>query len=96
MKDKELYQQKIQAQLNEWKADMDKLRAKVSGSSADSQLDMNKNLRVLETKIEEGKEKIREIGEIGEGVWDSAKQKAQSAWDSLKSEADEAAAKLKR
>lgn len=96
MKDKELYQQKIQAQLNEWKADIDKLRAKVSMSNADSQLDMNRNLRVLESKIEEGKEKIREIAGVGEGVWDSARQRMQSAWELLKSEADDAAAKLKR
>jgi hypothetical protein len=39
MNEKELYQQKKQAQLDEWKAEVDKLKAKASGASADAQMD---------------------------------------------------------
>ena len=58
MNDKELYQQKMQARLDEWKADVDKLKAKASGSSADVQLDMNRQIKALERNIEEGKAKL--------------------------------------
>ncbi|MFA7083700.1 MAG: hypothetical protein WC141_04095 [Arcobacteraceae bacterium] len=38
MQDKELYEQKKQAQLDEWKADIDKLKAKASMMNADAQI----------------------------------------------------------
>lgn len=38
MSEKEIYQQKTQAQLDEWKAEVDKLKAKAFGSSADAQM----------------------------------------------------------
>ncbi len=47
MNEKELYQQKKQAQLNEWKAEFDKLKAKASGASADAQLELNKQIAVI-------------------------------------------------
>ncbi|KHE91831.1 MAG: hypothetical protein K8F52_03055 [Candidatus Scalindua rubra] len=50
MDDKELYQQKKQAQLDEWKAEIDKLKAKASGASADVQLEMNKQSRRLKAR----------------------------------------------
>ena len=95
MSDKELYQQKKQAQLDEWKAEVDKLKAKASGASADVQLDVNKQIRVLERNLEEGKAKLSEIAEASEGAWESIKDGVESAWDSLKSAAADAASKFK-
>ena len=96
MQNQELYQQKAQAQLDEWRADLDKLKAKVSGDSADRQLDINRNLKVLERKIEEGREKLSDISQIGEDSWESASANVRSAWDSVKFEANDLIAKLKR
>jgi flagellar biosynthesis chaperone FliJ len=94
--DKELYQQKMQARLDEWKADVDKLKAKASGASADVQLDMNQQIKVLERNIEEGKAKLSELAEAGEDAWESIKDGVESAWDSLKSAATDAASKFKK
>jgi len=52
MNEKELYQQKTQAQLDEWKAELDKLKAKASSASADTQLELNKQIKALEGKLE--------------------------------------------
>ncbi len=95
MNEKELYQQKMQARLDEWKAEVTKLKAKASGASADVQLDMNKQIKVLERSIEEGKAKLSEIAEASEGAWESIKDGVESAWDSLKSAATNAASKFK-
>ena len=59
MNEKELYQQKKQAQLDEWKAEVDKLKAKASGASADAQLELNREIDTLEGKIEQGRAKGR-------------------------------------
>ena len=96
MNDKELYQQKMQARLDEWKAEVDRLKAKASGASADVQLDMNKQIRVLERSIEEGKAKLTELAEASEDGGESIKDGVESAWDSLKSAATDAAAKFKK
>ncbi|WP_404366887.1 hypothetical protein [Marinobacter sp.] len=96
MKNRELYQQKVQAQLDEWRADFDKFKAKASDASADSQLDINRNLKSLEAKIEEGRKKLSEISDFGEETWDSASENVRSGWESVKSGANDAIARLKR
>ncbi|MEX1276561.1 MAG: coiled coil domain-containing protein [Bacteroidota bacterium] len=96
MSEKELYQQKKQAQLDEWKADVDKLKAKASGASADAQLEFNKQIKALEGKIEEGNAKLAEIVEASEDAWESLKDGVESAWDSMKSAFSEALDKFKK
>ncbi len=58
MNEKELYKQKKQAKLDEWEAEVDKLKAKASGVSADVQLKLNKQIKELEGKVEQGKAKL--------------------------------------
>lgn len=96
MTEKELYQQKKQAQLDEWKAEVDKLKAKASGASADAQLELNEEIEALEGKIEEGKTKLAEVADASEDAWESIKDGAESAWDSMKSAFSDAAAKFKK
>lgn len=96
MNDKELYMRKLQARIDEWKADVDKFKAKASGASADVQLDMNQQVRVLERRIEDGKARLSELAEAGEDAWESIKDGIESAWDSLKSAATDATARFQR
>jgi hypothetical protein len=86
----------MQARLDEWKAQVDKLKAKSSGASADTQLDINRQIRALERNIQEGKVKLSEIASAGEDAWESIKEGVESAWDSLKSGVTDAAAKFKK
>ncbi len=95
MNDKELYQQKMQAQLDEWKAEVDKLRAKASGASADAQLQLNKQIGVLGSKIDEGQAKLAELRNTSADAWDSIKGGVDSAWVSMKSAFSDAAAKVR-
>jgi hypothetical protein len=94
--DKELYQQKMQARLDEWNAEIQKLRAKSSRASADVRLNINRQIRLLERDIEEAKVKLWEIAAAGEDAWESIKDGGEGAWDSLKSGVTNAATKLKR
>jgi hypothetical protein len=95
MKDKELYQRKMQAQLDEWKTDVDKLKARASKASADTQLKMNEQIKVLDSKIAEGKARLSELSRAGEDAWESIREGMESAWDSLKSAVSDAAKKFK-
>lgn len=94
MNDKELYRQKRQAKLNEWKADLDKLKARASGASADAQLELNKHIKALDAKIADGKTRLAALADASEEAWASIKSGVDSAWDSLKSGFSDAAAKF--
>ncbi len=96
MSDKELYRQKKQAQLDGWKADLEKLKAKASGASADVQLEINQKIHSLEQKIDKSREKLTELAKSSEDSWESIKAGVESAWDSLKSAVNEAVGKHKK
>ena len=48
---KEAYEKKLQAQLDEWGAEIDKLKAKADKAEADAQLDYYKEIEELRTKL---------------------------------------------
>ena len=95
MNDRELYRRKYQAQLDEWKADVDKLRARAVGARADAQIEMNKHVRELETRMHEAGAKLSELAAAGEETWDSARKKVETTWEALKAGVGAAAAKFK-
>lgn len=95
MSERELYQKKKRAQLDEWRADVQKFKAKVSGASADAQLDLNKRIQMLELKIEESQLSLSQLAAASENGWKSIKDGVESAWDSMKSAVSDTAAKFK-
>jgi hypothetical protein len=95
MNEKELYKQKFQAQLDEWKADIAKLKARASGAEADAQIAMNKQVEALEHKLEDARAKLSELTGASEEAWDSVKLRAESAWVSLKSAVSDAVSRFK-
>jgi hypothetical protein len=95
MNQKELYKQKYQAQLDEWKAEIAKLKAKASGAKADAQIEMNKQVKELEHRMEGASAKLSELAGAGEDAWDSVKKGVDSVWDSLKSAVRDASSRFK-
>jgi septal ring factor EnvC (AmiA/AmiB activator) len=96
MNEKELYKQKKQAKLDEWEAEVGKLKAKASGVSADVQLKLNKQIKELEGKVEQGKAKLAEFASASEDAGESLKEGVDSVWDSMKSAFSDAADKFKK
>ncbi|MET3999810.1 coiled coil domain-containing protein [Marinobacterium sp. MBR-109] len=96
MNDKELYKQKKQAQLDKLQADVDKIKAKASEASADAQLEMHKQIKVLEDKVADGRTKLQHLADASEDAWEASKHSVESAWDSLKSTVSDVAAKLRK
>ncbi len=90
MTDKELYRQKKQAQLDKWKAEVDRLKAKASEGSADAQMELNKQVKAVEGRIEEGRIKLAAIARASEDEWESIRDDVDSAWDSITSGFNEA------
>ncbi len=95
MNDKQLYQQKKEAEIAIWKSEILKFKAKASMASADAQIEMNKHIDALEKKIDEGKTKLSELMEATDDMYESMKTHVESAWDSVKTAFNDAAEKIK-
>lgn len=96
MNDKELYKRKKQAQLDQWQAEIDKIKAQASEANADAQLEMNKHLKELEGKVEEGKTKLAQLSSASEDAWEAGKAKVESTWDALRAAVSDVAAKFRK
>ena len=95
MNDKELYRQKYQAQLDEWKADVAKLKAKAAGARADAQIEMNKHVKELEHRMRDAGVKLTELATASEERWASVSKNVEKTWDALKAGVGAASAKFK-
>jgi hypothetical protein len=95
MNDKELYRQKYQAQLDELKAEVAKLKARAAGAKADAQIEINTHLKELDHRMHDAGARLAELAASSEATWDSARKKAETTWDALKAGVGAAAAKFK-
>jgi len=85
MSDKKLYEQKIQAEFDASKAQIAKFKAEASGASADIQIEMHKQIKQLEEKMDEGKSKLAELVDASEEKFEEMKKGVESIWQSTKS-----------
>ncbi len=83
MDEKKLYEQKLQAQLDEWRAEIDKLKAKANSASADAQLELSRQIEDLEVRLEEGSNRLSELSQASGEAWVKLREGLESAWDSL-------------
>ncbi|SDK35837.1 hypothetical protein SAMN04487954_11542 [Billgrantia gudaonensis] len=95
MSDREAYEQKLQAKLDEWQAEIDKLRARAKGAEADARIDREKEAARLEARREEVRQKLQEMREASDDAWEDVKAGAERAWDSLSESFEKARSRFK-
>lgn len=92
---KEAYEQKLQAQLDEWGAEIDQLKAKADNAKADAQLDYYKQIEELRSMQESARNKLAELKDAGDDAWQDLKAGIDSARDSLGHALKSAASRFK-
>jgi hypothetical protein len=70
---KESYVKKIEAQLAEWKVEIDKLKAKADKAEADAQIQYYKQIEDIRVKQEAARKKLDELKEAGEDAYEDLK-----------------------
>lgn len=80
---KEAYEQKLHSQLEQWSAEIDKLKAKADAAEAEVQLEYYKEIEELRVMQETARNKLDQLKEAGDDAWEDLKAGADSAWDSL-------------
>jgi len=84
MESKKTYQEKMEAQLREWSAKIDLLKAKAEKAKADAKITYLKQIEELRSKQESVKQKIHEFKESGDEAWEDFKEGVEEAAADLK------------
>lgn len=83
-KQQEAYQEKIEAQLKEWSAQIDGLKAKAQKAEADAKLkyyDAIEDLRIKENAV---RQKLTGLKDAGGDAWENLKAGVEAAVQSLR------------
>mgnify|MGYP006309054223 CR=1 FL=1 len=80
---KESYEKKLQAQLDEWDAEINKLKAKADKAQADAQLEYYEKVEELRMMQEAARAKLTELREAGDDAWEDLKAGLEAARDSM-------------
>ncbi|HMB14579.1 MAG TPA: hypothetical protein VKN37_11255 [Roseovarius sp.] len=81
--DKETYQKKLQAQLDQWKAEIDKLQAQSREASADMQAKYHEQIKDLREKRTEMEAEYDKIQAASAEAWKDFKTGADQAWENM-------------
>ncbi|MDY6826501.1 MAG: coiled coil domain-containing protein [Bacillota bacterium] len=95
MESKEEYRQKLEKQLNEWVKELDKLGSKAEEAGTEAMKKLPEKMAILDKKIEEGRAKLKELGEMNEDSLESLREGFDASWKSLKKGFKEAAEQFK-
>lgn len=81
---KHRFQQKLEAQLAEWDAELGELKAKARDAKAEIRAEFEVQLEALAGKRAVAQEKLQELRQHGEWAWEDLKDTADKAWSDLR------------
>jgi uncharacterized coiled-coil DUF342 family protein len=82
---------KMDAEIEQARLQMEKMQAKAKVAEADARLDMNEQIRKLQQKRDDVADKLKEIKEAGPDAIEDLRKGAEHAWRELSSAAKNAA-----
>jgi len=84
MSKKEAYQEKAEAQLREWKADIQKRMAQADKAKAEGKIEFYKRTEVLNAKYQAALKRLQELKEAGADNWEEFKTGVEAALREVK------------
>ncbi|MFO8165933.1 MAG: hypothetical protein R6T98_15550 [Desulfatiglandales bacterium] len=96
MKDeRKAYEEKLDAQLKEWDAEIALLKAKADNAKSDAKIDYYKSIESLEHKQNKAKTKLQELKTSGDEAWEAVKGGVEKTWAEVKAAYHDVASKFK-
>lgn len=92
---KQAFQQKLEAQLQDWDDKLDELKAKAREAKAELRADYEKQLDVLSGKRATVQAKLQELRLRTEDAWEDLKGGTERAWDEMRKALDQIASRFK-
>lgn len=95
MEQKEAYQGKMEAQLQEWDAKIDELAAKTEHATAEAKVKYQQHIHTLQTKREAAQNRLNELKNSSGGAWEDLRTGMDKAWSEMKRAVESAVEKFK-
>jgi hypothetical protein len=78
------YEEKLNAQLDEWNAQIAVLKARADKAKAEAKIEYYKTIDVLQQRHDEARTKLHKLKTAGDEAWEDIKIGAEKAWDEVK------------
>ncbi|MDZ7754116.1 MAG: coiled coil domain-containing protein [Gammaproteobacteria bacterium] len=95
MESKKAYQERMEAELREWQARIDVLKAKADKAQADQKLEYQEEIESVRAKQQQVRERMKELQDAGADAWQEVKAGLDAAWEDMRSAADRALERFK-
>lgn len=83
MSKKEAFESKMDAQLREWNAEIEKLKARADRARADTKIEYYNRIEDLEARRQAARSKLEDMKSSGESAFENLKSGAEKAWKDL-------------
>ena len=88
MSQKELYVEKMEAQLNDWRAKLDAIKARLEEAELQGRLEFHKQVEASQRQHEVACRHLDELKKSGEEAWDALKAGVDTVWKELNAPAN--------
>ena len=89
------YEEKFDAQLKEWSAEIALLTAKADKAKVEAKIEYYKTIEALQGKQDTAKMKLQELRVAGDDAWEDLKTGAENVWTEVKAAFQSAASRFK-
>jgi hypothetical protein len=89
------YEEKFDAQLKEWSAEIAQLKAKADKARAEAKIEYYKTIETLQGKQDAARTKLQELRTAGDDAWEDLKTGAENVWTEVKTAFNSAASRFK-
>jgi acetyl-CoA carboxylase alpha subunit len=96
METKEAYRQKIEAQLKEWSAKIEQLKARAAKLETEAKIEFSEEIQKLEARREALKAKVKEWQESSGEAWETLKAGVEKAAGELGAAMEKALARFRK
>jgi len=93
---RELYQEKIEATLQEWGEEIEKIRKKADKLGAEARVKYRDQIEDLHARQETARKKLEDLKRTGGEAWEDLRRGAESALEELKRGVEGAVGKMKK
>lgn len=83
MDKKKAYEEKLNAQLDEWDAKIDVLKAKADKAGSDAKINYKETIEKLEKQRANAKDSLQELRAASDDAWEDLKDGIEDTWSSL-------------
>lgn len=95
MPNRETFVEKLEAQMREWSTRFEDLKARVRKMKSARRAEYAKHIAALQARLDEGREKMRELRGTGEHAWEELREAVEKAWHEMSVALDRVVSRLR-